>query len=425
MASAALPVEELLAKVSDDQPAGEDISIAPDWVAINEARRKDPLHGRENCDWPLIYQLVSAALHKSKDLRLAVWLTEAAMKLHGFTGLRDGAKLIRGLVETYWDTGLYPEVEAGDLQFRAMPLEWFSGDDNLPFSIYQVPLTARNDGGPNYSYSAYRQSKAIGFEKDTRNSMGDVDEAKDQLRRSRLAAGGISGEMFEEAAKATRRAPMEAIYVQWEEAAKEFEDLDRVLGERFGADAPPTSDAKEAIEDCRRVLNDLLKRKRQEEPDPVAKKEGEDGPPGEAQKRTAVLGFGGFDSLQDGEGGSWAKAEELVRQGDVAGGLAEMARLAAQQYGRANFQRRLRLAEICLQTGRARLGIAILEELAKVVDEHHLENWESSSLVGRVWGRLYHSYKAAEPDSEQAARGKNLFDRLCRLDPWQALGWDE
>ena len=114
-----------------------------------------------------------------------------------------------------------------------------------------------------------------------------------------------------------------------------------------------------------------------------------------------------------------------MRQGDIAAGLAEMAKLASQQYGRAHFQRRLRLAEICLQTGRNKLGVAILEELAKISDEHHLENWESSILLGRVWGRLYQCYKSAEPGSEQSVRAATLFDRLCRLDPWQALRWDE
>ena len=134
--------------------------------------------------------MIVSALHKSKDLRLALWLTEAALRLHGFAGLRDGARLVRGLVVTYWDTGLYPEAEGGDLQFRASPLEWLSGGDNLPFSIRQVPLTNRTDGGTDYSYSAYRLSRTIGWEKDTRNSMGDLDEKKDQDRRNRLAAGG-------------------------------------------------------------------------------------------------------------------------------------------------------------------------------------------------------------------------------------------
>jgi len=200
-----------------------------------------------------------------------------------------------------------------------------------------------------------------------------------------------------------------------------------VLDEKFGADAPPTSEAKEALDDCRRVLDDLLKRKRQEEPDAPAAYQQPDGGPGETPAKSKGPAGPGIVlvTTEDGDGGSWAEAERMVNQGDIPGGLAEMARLAAQQYGRAHFQRRLRLAEICLETSRAKLGIAILEELAKTIDEHHLEKWESSGLLGRVWGRLYQCYKSAEAGSEQSVRAATLFDRLCRLDPWQALRWDE
>src|SRR5262249_23652936 len=126
-----------------------------------------------------------------------------------------------------------------------------------------------------------------------------------------------------------------------------------------------------------------------------------------------------------GEGGSWAKAEELIREGRFQEGLAEMTRQSAQEYGRVRFQHRLRLAEICLSTARTRLGLAILEELAQQIDDLKLDHWEAPEVLGRVWGSLYKSYKGDEPGSERAARAMFLFDRLCRLDPWQALRWDE
>src|ERR1017187_9023940 len=270
MATAALNLENLLAPISADHPAGEDITLAPEWQAINESRRRDKVLGRQNADWPLIQQLLSQALaHKSKDLRLAVWLTEARVNLYGFAGLRDSLQLLRGLIVNYWDSGLYPEIEGGDLQFRAMPLDWF-GEDNLPRSVRQIPLTARTDGGPDYSYLDYRQSRAIGWEKDLRNSLGDIDPAKEEKRKVALAAGGVSAEMFEEAVKATRRAGTETTHAHFNEAWEELKRLDQTLDEKFKTDVPGTTDTKEALEDCRRVLEDLLKRKRQEEPDPAS-----------------------------------------------------------------------------------------------------------------------------------------------------------
>ena len=184
MATPAPISEDLLAPISEEHPAGEDITLAPEWQAINEARRPDKLLGRQNCDWPLIQRLLTDALaHKSKDLRLAVWLTEANMKLQGFAGLRDSLALLRGLLANFWDSGLYPEVEGGDLQFRAMPLEWLGGD-NLPQLLHQIPMTARTDGEKDYSYLDYRQSRDVGWEKDVRNAYGDVDVDKEEKKES-------------------------------------------------------------------------------------------------------------------------------------------------------------------------------------------------------------------------------------------------
>src|ERR1035437_637536 len=422
MAAPATILEDLLAPISEDHPAGEDITVAPEWQAINEARRKDKVLGRQNADWPLIKQLLGEALaHKSKDLRLAVWLTEANLKLHGFAGLRDSLQLLRGLIVNYWDSGLYPEIEGDDLQFRAMPLD-YCGGDNLPGDLRQIPLTARTDGGRDYSYLDYRQSRVTGWEKDI---VEDTDHTKEEKRKIVLAAGGIVAEMFEEAVKATRRASLEATRTDFDGAWEALQQLDRTLDEKFKKDVPGTTDTKDAFEDCRRLLDDLLKRKRQEEPDPASA--GDPGAPGNRPASASQLFLLSAPFVSDGAeiGGSWAQAEELVRQGSGPEGIAEVTRLASQQSGRLNFQHRLRLAEICLAINRKRLAIAILEDLAKSIDELKLEKWEAPELLGRVWGRLHRCYKEAEPGSEQSTRAAAFFDRLRTLDPWQALRWDE
>jgi type VI secretion system protein ImpA len=425
MATPALSIEELLAPISQEHPAGEDISLAPEWQTINEGRRKDRLLGRQNTDWPMLHEvLVDCLAHKAKDLRLATWLTEAEVKIHGFAGLRDSFRLLSGLIMNFWDSGLYPEVDGGDLQFRAMPLVWLSGgDDTLPDAIREVALTARGDGGTDYSYRDYATSRRIGAEKDLINANGDLDEEKAKRRQSALAAGGISVEMFEEAVRATRRAAIEPLAEVLNEALVEFKALDKLLDEKFGDEAPGTSEAREAFEDCRRLVEILVKRKREEEPDRISPTGGGEAP---AVAQASASGFKLENFATDGGagGGSWARAEELIREGKTQEGLAEMTRQSAQEYGRVRFQHRLRLAEICLSTGRTRLSLAILEELAKQIDDLKLDAWESPELLGRVWGRLYKSYKGDE-HGERAQRAAVLFDRLCRLDPWQALRWDE
>jgi len=122
--------------------------------------------------------------------------------------------------------------------------------------------------------------------------------------------------------------------------------------------------------------------------------------------------------------GSWQQAESFVRAGEVDRGLLEMTRLAAAETtGRDRFQRKLLLAEVCLASNRERLARSILEELAEQIDKYQLESWESSELISNVWSRLYRLYMA--PDSSDHDRAAKLYERLCRLDPWQALGCHE
>jgi hypothetical protein len=62
--------------------------------------------------------------------------------------------------------------------------------------------------------------------------------------------------------------------------------------------------------------------------------------------------------------------------------------------------------------------------LAEQIDKFQLESWESSELIGSVWTKLYRMYKRAG-DASDLDRANKLYERLCRLDPWQALSCTE
>src|ERR1039458_9077322 len=117
MSTALLDIDHLLDPISPDQPAGTDLRWTADWDRIKEARRADDdlesgkwaKKERKGADWRLVEELSSGRLRKrSKDLQLALWLTEAGMKRHGFPGLRDGLRLTRELMVRSWDNGPYP-----------------------------------------------------------------------------------------------------------------------------------------------------------------------------------------------------------------------------------------------------------------------------------------------------------------------------
>src|SRR4051812_19269746 len=125
--------DELLAPIAGDNPAGVDMRYDPLFDKIKEARREDDdvpqgewQSARKVADWPVVIKLAKDALSsRTKDLQLAAWLTEAQLRREGFAGLRDGLDLLAGLVEQYWDH-VYPEIDDGDAEMRAAPLEWVS-----------------------------------------------------------------------------------------------------------------------------------------------------------------------------------------------------------------------------------------------------------------------------------------------------------
>src|ERR1044072_7546514 len=99
MATAPQVSNALLDPISAEKPAGEDLRWTPEWDRIKEARRADDdldsgqwaKKERKSADWRQVRELTTEALVKrTKDLQLAMWLTEANIKLDGFSGLRNG-----------------------------------------------------------------------------------------------------------------------------------------------------------------------------------------------------------------------------------------------------------------------------------------------------------------------------------------------
>src|ERR1035441_4598540 len=125
---------DLLNPIAGENPSGQNLRYAPVYDKIKEARREDDdaAQGdwkveRKVADWSFVVKTAGEVIAtQSKDLQLAAWLTEALLKTQGIAGLRDGLDLLKGLIEGFWDT-LYPEVEDGDAEMRAVPLDWMGG----------------------------------------------------------------------------------------------------------------------------------------------------------------------------------------------------------------------------------------------------------------------------------------------------------
>ena len=113
-----IDIDALTRPVDDNEPAGPDLeysSVAElDRFAAGTPGTIDPstqeLVGAEEPNWRKVAEMATGLLGKTKDLRVAAWLTRAELANRGLPGLADGLKLIATLVETYWET-LYPLLD--------------------------------------------------------------------------------------------------------------------------------------------------------------------------------------------------------------------------------------------------------------------------------------------------------------------------
>lgn len=114
--------------------------------------------------WDRVFRLSEKALlGESKDLDLTTWLIEAAVRIHGFPGLRDAFALCADLIESYWDN-IYPRPEDEDDDGTIAMLGGLAGRggtsvllnpirrceiaDSLEFSASFADLAATGPDGP-------------------------------------------------------------------------------------------------------------------------------------------------------------------------------------------------------------------------------------------------------------------------------------
>jgi len=128
------------------------------------------------------------------------------------------------------------------------------------------------------------------------------------------------------------------------------------------------------------------------------------------------------DQTPDGEPAppdTFTLALEAARSGRTSEAIQMLAdEIPRQHSGRARFQRKLQLAQICMMTGHESLAQPILEELVACIDSHKLEDWEATDIVAHPLAMLYRCIAKLEDDP---AVKQKLYARISRLDPVQAL----
>jgi type VI secretion system protein ImpA len=256
--------DDLLNPIPGGNPAGENLRYAPVFDKIKEARRQeddapqgDWTYERKVADWPLAVKLISETLAtKSKDLQLVAWLSEAMLIREGVSGLREVLDLTRGLLESFWD-GLYPELEDGDAEFRATPLQWIG--DRLEIPLKQTRLTKKG-----LNWYQYKESRSLGTEESADS------DSKREARNKAIAEGKLTQEEFDADLDATPKQFYVDLLAAYDQTLESLAALSTVCDEKFGDVAPSYTRLKGLLEEIRQTVKTLLQKKREKEPDEPA-----------------------------------------------------------------------------------------------------------------------------------------------------------
>ncbi len=446
MTKRVIDIDAILVPIPGENPAGEDLRYSLVYDEIKEARRADDPLDRgdwqrevKTSDWDkVIVVAVDALTNKTKDLQIAVWLTEALIKTDGFVGLAAGLKILIGFLRDYWEH-VYPEIEEGDLDFRVGPLEFMN--DKLWLCIKEVTLT---DPGatPGYSYLKWQESRQVGYEKDTHNQYGDVDEKKKAARDEMIADGKVTAEDFDSAVSLSSKAFYASLSENMMSCVGGFKIFEEIVDEKFGNEAPRLAELRQTLEDCDRVVTRILKEKREIEPDaepepaPHPEQEPEPqtdevaappepvSPQPEAAPPAAVPQFPAsrFSDAESMEKAIWEDALVKLKTSGIKTALAQLFSASCSVPSvRERNRYQLLMAKLCLKADRPDLARPIAEKLNALIEELQLERWESPVWVAEVLDTLYQCLTAGEPSDDDMGRARELLRKLCTTDVTKAM----
>jgi type VI secretion system ImpA family protein len=116
-----MDLETLLAPVSEQSPAGEDLTYDGERQLI-EGPFDVPADDPEQPDWRETVRLIVAQSTRTKDVWLAIYLARAGARQGRLETVEAGCQMLAGLFERYWDT-VHPTLDELGFQGRKGPCE--------------------------------------------------------------------------------------------------------------------------------------------------------------------------------------------------------------------------------------------------------------------------------------------------------------
>lgn len=166
-------LEDLLAPVSEAKPCGsyieDDTELYTRYHELESLAKGKPEQVMGDAviaavepNWGKVQALTLSLLAKTKDLRVANYMTQALLNKNSFSGLRDGLAFIHSLLDQYWET--------------VHPILIIDGDDDPDYRINAVSELGSSDFIHSVSNIILVASKSVG---------------RFSLKDYRIASGGL------------------------------------------------------------------------------------------------------------------------------------------------------------------------------------------------------------------------------------------
>ncbi|WP_425093561.1 type VI secretion system protein TssA [Tropicimonas sp. S265A] len=143
-------LDELLATLDDGSGAGENLEYDPAFTELElaaqpgeERQMGDEIKEAEEPDYKLVREKAMDVLSRSKDLRAAMHLATAELRLDGFVAFAKVTTYVRRCLEEMWDT-CHPELDLDDEDIATMRVNavlGFADPKSTLRAIRLAPLT--------------------------------------------------------------------------------------------------------------------------------------------------------------------------------------------------------------------------------------------------------------------------------------------
>ena len=145
-----MDLDVLLQNLGDDAPSGEDLECDPVFTELEiaathgeERQAGDEILPPEDPDYKEVATKALEILERSHDLRAAVFLAEANLRLTGFVGFAEATGYITRCLDEYW-ASCHPQLDEdddNDPTMRVNAIRALVDDARILRGVRRAPLT--------------------------------------------------------------------------------------------------------------------------------------------------------------------------------------------------------------------------------------------------------------------------------------------